>query len=128
MYINTKIKNKNIIMTIKFIKYCEVFILFLCDINKVDIFFKQSRFNIHLFEWIIVIVEYVINPEISIVKQKVIILCINYVTNTYKYNDIVWDDVEKILHENIISHNSEINVYKNESDMRAVLPFFSLSL
>ena len=29
----------------------------------------------------------------------------NYVTNIYNYNDIVWDDVEKILHENIISHN-----------------------
>ena len=27
----------------------------------------------------------------------------NYVTNTYNYNDIVWDIVEKILHENIIS-------------------------
>ena len=31
----------------------------------------------------------------------------NYVTNIYNYNDIVWDDVEKILHENIISHNNK---------------------
>ena len=59
-------------------------------------------------------------------------------TNFYKYNDIVWGDVEKILHENIISHNNkfnefktyvsckinddvEIKVYKNESDLRALL-------
>ena len=65
----------------------------------------------------------------------------NYVTNTYNYNDIVWDDVEKIFHENIIGHNNkfnefktyvsckinddvEINVYKNESDMRVLLPIF----
>ena len=64
-----------------------------------------------------------------------------YVTNIYNYNDIVWDDVENILHENIISHNNkfnefktyvsckmnddvEINVYKNESDMHALLPLF----
>ena len=33
----------------------------------------------------------------------------NYVTNTHNYNDIVWDDVEKILHENIISHNNKFN-------------------
>ena len=36
----------------------------------------------------------------------------NYVTNTYNYNDIVWDDVEQILHENIISHNNKINEFK----------------
>ena len=65
----------------------------------------------------------------------------NYVTNIYKYNDIVWGDVEKILHENIISHNNkfnefkiyvsfkinddvEIKVYKNESDLRVLLPTF----
>ena len=65
----------------------------------------------------------------------------NYVTNIYNYNDIVWDDVENILHENIISHDNkfnefktyvsckinddvEINVYKNTSDMHAVLPTF----
>ena len=64
-----------------------------------------------------------------------------YVTNIYKYNDIVWDDVEKILHENIISHinkfnefkiyvsckindDVEIKVYKNEFDLRAVLLIF----
>ena len=65
----------------------------------------------------------------------------NYVTNIYKYNDIVWGDVEKILHENIISHNNkfnefkiyvsckinddlEIKVYKNNFDLHAVLPTF----
>ena len=65
----------------------------------------------------------------------------NYVTNNYNYNDIVWGDVENILHENIISHDNkfnefktyvscqinddvEIKVYKNESDMRVVLPPF----
>ena len=36
----------------------------------------------------------------------------NYVTNVYKYNDINWSDVEKILHENIISHNNKFNEYK----------------
>ena len=63
----------------------------------------------------------------------------NYVANIYKYNDIVWGDVEKILHENIISHNYkfnefkiyvsckinddvEIKVYKNHSDLRVLLP------
>ena len=38
----------------------------------------------------------------------------NYLTNTYNYNDIVWDDVEQILQENIISHNnkfSKIQIY-----------------
>ena len=62
-------------------------------------------------------------------------------TNIYKYNDIVWDDVEKFLHESIISHNDKFNefksyvsckinddeemkVYKNEFDMRVVLPTF----
>ena len=65
----------------------------------------------------------------------------NYVTNTYNYNDIVWDDVEKILHENIIIHNNsfnefkiyvlckindvvEIKVYKHEFDLSALLPTF----
>ena len=65
----------------------------------------------------------------------------NYVTNIYNFNDIVWDDVENILHENIISHDNkfnefktyvscrinddeEKNVYKNASDMHAVLPTF----
>ena len=63
----------------------------------------------------------------------------NYATNIYNYNDIVWGDVENILHENIISHDNkfnefktcvsckinddvEINVYKNTSDMSVVLP------
>ena len=62
-------------------------------------------------------------------------------TNTYNYNDIVWDDVEKILHENIISNNNkvdefksyvsckiiddvDIKVYKDEFDLYAVLPIF----
>ena len=65
----------------------------------------------------------------------------NFVTIIYNYNDIVWDDVEKILHENIFSHNIkfkefkihvscktnddvEINVYKDEFDLRVVLPIF----
>ena len=33
----------------------------------------------------------------------------NYVTNIYNYKDIVWDDVEKILHENIVSPNNKFN-------------------
>ena len=37
---------------------------------------------------------------------------INYVTNICNYNDIVWDDVEKILHENIISHNNKFDEFK----------------
>ena len=66
----------------------------------------------------------------------------NYVTNIYKYNDIVWGDVKKILHESIISHNNkfiefktyvlckinddvELKVYKNNSDMNLVLSFFN---
>ena len=36
----------------------------------------------------------------------------NYVTNIYNYNDIVWADVEKILHENIVSHSNKFNVFK----------------
>ena len=63
------------------------------------------------------------------------------VTNIYNYIDIVWGDVENIFHENIISHDNkfnefktyvscqinddvEVKVYKNESDMRVVLPPF----
>ena len=66
----------------------------------------------------------------------------NYVTNICKYNDIVWGDVEKILHENIISHNNkfnefkiyvsckinddvEIKVYKSQSDLRLLLLTFN---
>ena len=66
----------------------------------------------------------------------------NYVTNIYKYNDIVRGDVEKILLENIISHNNkfnefklyvsceisddvEIKVYKSQSDLRLSLPTFN---
>ena len=62
-------------------------------------------------------------------------------TNIYKYNDIVWGDVEKILHENIIRHNNkfnefkiyvsckinedvEIKVYKSQSDLRLLLTTF----
>ena len=65
----------------------------------------------------------------------------NYVINKYNYNDIVWGDVENIIHDNIIIHknkfiefktcvlckiddNIEINVYENSSDMHAVLPTF----
>ena len=65
----------------------------------------------------------------------------NYVTNIYNYSDIVWDDVENIIHDNIISHknkldefgiyvlcnmnnNVKINVYKSSSDLNAVLPTF----
>ena len=72
-------------------------------------------------------------------KTKSLYFMKNYVTNIYNYNDIVWDDVENILHENIISHGNkfnefktcvsckinddvEINVYKNASDMSVVLP------
>ena len=36
----------------------------------------------------------------------------NYVTNTYNYNDIVWDDVKKTLHENIIGHINKFNKFK----------------
>ena len=32
-------------------------------------------------------------------------------TNTYDYNDIVWDDVENILHENNNSHNNKFNEF-----------------
>ena len=66
----------------------------------------------------------------------------NFVTNLYKYNDIVWGDIEKILHENIISHNNKFNefkiyvsckindnvgikVYKNHSDLRLLLSTFN---
>ena len=64
-----------------------------------------------------------------------------YVTNIYKYNDIVWGDVEKILHESIISNSNkfdefkfyvsckinddvEIKVYKSQSDLLLLLPTF----
>ena len=36
-----------------------------------------------------------------------------YVTNIYNYNDIIWDDVEKILHQNIISHIDKFNEFKS---------------
>ena len=62
-------------------------------------------------------------------------------TNIFNYNDIVWDDVENILHEHIISHNNkfiefkifvsckinddvEIKVYKDQLELRVVLPLF----
>ena len=65
----------------------------------------------------------------------------NYVIKNYNYNDIVWGDVENILHDNIIIHknkfnefktcvlckiddNIEINVYKNSSDLNTLLPTF----
>ena len=64
-----------------------------------------------------------------------------YVTKIYNYNDIGSDDVAKILHENIISHNNKINkfkiyvsckinddieieVYKNEGDLDVVVNLF----
>ena len=34
-------------------------------------------------------------------------------TNPYNYNDTVWDDVEKTLHENIFSNNNKFNEFKN---------------
>ena len=36
-----------------------------------------------------------------------------FVTNTYNYNDIVWDDVKQILHENNSHKNKfkEIKIY-----------------
>ena len=37
----------------------------------------------------------------------------NYLTNIYNYNDIVWDDVEKTLHENNMNHNNKFNEKKN---------------
>ena len=37
----------------------------------------------------------------------------NYVTNTYNYNDMVWNDVKQIVHEKIISHNKKYNEFKN---------------
>ena len=62
-----------------------------------------------------------------------------YVTNNYNYNNVVWDDDEEILHEIFFSHNKdfneykiyasckinddvEIKVYKDEFDLRLVLP------
>ena len=65
----------------------------------------------------------------------------NFVINIYNYNDIVWVDVENILHENIFSHDNklnefetcvlckinddvDINEYKNASDVHALLPTF----
>ena len=65
----------------------------------------------------------------------------NYVTNFFNYNDFVWDDVQKLFHENNISHNNKYNefkihvlckiidnvetkVYKNELDLCVVLPPF----
>ena len=67
-----------------------------------------------------------------------------YVTKIYNYFDNVWGDVEKILHEKIISHNNkfneykifvsckinddiEIEVYKNGHDLRALLYLFLVS-
>ena len=65
----------------------------------------------------------------------------NYLTNIYNYNDIVWCDVENILHEKIINQDNkfnefktyvsckinddvEIKVYKDEFDLHAVLLTF----
>ena len=35
-----------------------------------------------------------------------------YVTNIYNYYDVVWDGVEKVIHENVISHNNKFNEFK----------------
>ena len=32
----------------------------------------------------------------------------NYVINYYNYNDIVWGDVENIIHDNIIIHKKNL--------------------
>ena len=65
----------------------------------------------------------------------------NYVTNNYNYIDIVWGDVENILHDNIIIHknkfnefkicvlckindNIETNVYKSSFELHALLHIF----
>ena len=32
----------------------------------------------------------------------------NYVINSYIYNDIVWDDVENIIHDDIIIHKNKL--------------------
>ena len=65
----------------------------------------------------------------------------NYVTNIYNYSGIVWDDVENIIHDNIISHknkfkefgiyvlckinnNVKINVYKSSPELNALIPIF----
>ena len=72
-------------------------------------------------------------------KTKRHYLMKNYVTNIYNYNDTVCDDVEKILHEKIMTNNNkfdefkiyvscrinddvEIKVYKDSFDLRVVLP------
>ena len=64
-----------------------------------------------------------------------------FVTNIYNANNIVWDDVENIIHDNIITHkkkfnefviyvlckinnNVKINFYKPSSELHAVLPIF----
>ena len=59
----------------------------------------------------------------------------NFVTNIYNYNNFVWDDVEKIIHDNIITHKKKfndfvifvlckINVYKFSSELHMLLPIF----
>ena len=65
----------------------------------------------------------------------------NFVTNTYNYNDFVWDVVERTFHEIIVSHNNkfiefksyvsikinddvEIKKYKDEQDLCVVLHTF----
>ena len=51
-------------------------------------------------------------PKNKHIKTKRHYFMKNYVTKIYKYIDIVWDDVEKILHENNISHNNKFNEFK----------------
>ena len=65
----------------------------------------------------------------------------NFVINIYNYNNIVWDDVENIVHDNIITHkkkfnefviyvlckinnNVKINVYKSSSELHMLIPIF----
>ena len=33
----------------------------------------------------------------------------NFVTNIYNYKNIVWDDVENVIHDNIITHEKKFN-------------------
>ena len=65
----------------------------------------------------------------------------NYVVNIYNYSGFVWDDVENIIHDNIMSHknkfnefgiyvlckinnNVKINVNKSLFELHALLPIF----
>ena len=45
-------------------------------------------------------------------KTKRHVFMKTYVANINNHNDIVWDDVENILHDNIISHDIKFNEFK----------------